>query len=337
MHQTIHQTISHHALLKWYSPSTKLIERLIYPVFVSTEENCYEDLMYLPGQKRIGTKRLYNHLKPLVDGGLQSIILFISSDSIHKDEEGSFADDSVNPVIKAIGLLKEWFPRLLIACDVCVCAYTSHGHCGLTLANGNIDNSRSIKRLADIALAYAQAGCDVVAPSDMMDNRVMAIKEILRANSLSSTVSILSYAAKFHSSLYTPFRKVSSSSPLYGDRSKYQLPFESHSVAMKSIVSIITLFHKKRDIEEGADFIIVKPGLFYLDIVCKAKELFPFTPVAVYQVSGEYAAIYHASKAGILDLDQTIHEYLSGCIRAGASMIITYFVPQIIFNKNHEY
>ncbi|KAJ3090618.1 hypothetical protein HK100_007386, partial [Physocladia obscura] len=237
------------------------------------------------------------------------------------DAIGTPADAIDGPVIAAIRLLRETFPSLLIACDVCLCPYTDHGHCGILNPDGTIDNQKSIKRLAEVSLKYAQAGCHVIAPSDMMDSRIGAIKEILHANGLGGNVAVMAYSAKFASVFYGPFRDAACSAPAAGDRKRYQLPPNSRGLARRAIA---------RDAEEGADIVMVKPGYPYLDLVRDAKEQYPDLPVAVYQVSGEYAMLYHAAQNKVFDLKVGVLEATEACLRAGASIIITYYTPQLL-------
>jgi len=321
MNSKLHGSI-HHPVLRALQESNCTIEphNIMYPVFVIPEESFNEPIASMPGISRMGIKYLRNHLIPLVEDGLASILLFGVVDSNLKDEQGSYADSKDNPVVKALPLLREWFPKLLIACDVCLCPYTSHGHCGIITTDG-IDNKLSISRLQEIALAYAKAGAHIVAPSDMMDNRVGAIKEILIHNKLDSKVSILSYSAKFASNFYGPFRDAAKSAPAFGDRRCYQLPSGSRGLAIRAT---------ERDVTEGADMLMVKPGMPYLDIIRDIKNCHPHHPLYVYQVSGEFAMLYHASQAGAFNLQDAVLESMKAFRRAGADCIITYFAPLLI-------
>jgi porphobilinogen synthase len=234
-------------------------------------------------------------------------LLFGVPGNIVKDNHGSGADDEQGPVIQAIKFFRKEFPSVLVACDVCLCAYTNHGHCGILTEKG-LDNLASIERLAEISLHFAQAGCQLIAPSDMMDGRIRAIKEKLLSNGLGSQVAVMSYSAKFASAFYGPFRDAACSNPSFGDRKCYQLPPGARGLARRALV---------RDAEEGADFLMVKPGYPYLDIVRDAKELFPDIPIAIYQVSGEYAMLWHAAQNGVVDLEQGVRESLESGLRAG--------------------
>ncbi|XP_018320029.1 delta-aminolevulinic acid dehydratase isoform X2 [Agrilus planipennis] len=275
----------------------------------------------MPGISRYGINHLKKHLDLPVKWGLKSVLLFGVTETLTKDEVATNANSKDNPVIKAIPKIKSWFPNLTIACDVCLCAYTLHGHCGILNSDGSIDNSASLKRIAEVALSYAQAGAHIVAPSDMMDGRIAAIKDILIKNKLENKVAVLSYAAKFASVFYGPFRDAAKSAPSFGDRKCYQLPAGSSGLAVRAA---------DRDVEEGADMLMVKPGLAYLDILRQVKDAHPEYPLFVYQVSGEYAMIYHAAKAGAFDLQNSLNEILISMRRAGADVIITYFTPLIL-------
>ena len=246
--------------------------------------------------------------------------------SLPKSDDASNADSPQNPVVRAIPLLRKEFPHLLICCDVCLCAYTSHGHCGIFTTDPSsnetfIDNQLSIQRLSQVALKYAQSGAHVVAPSDMMDGRVGAIKSILSKHNLSSRVSVMAYSAKFASTFYGPFRDAAKSAPSFGDRSTYQLPCTSSGLSLRAL---------QRDVNEGADIIMIKPGMPYLDVIRSARDRFPDYPISVYQVSGEYAMIMHAANAGTFDLTKAVFESLYSFHRAGADVIITYFAPFLL-------
>lgn len=274
----------------------------------------------MPNVNRYGLKKLIDHLQPLIEKGLQSILLFGVIEKLTKDEEGTNADSHVNPVIRALPLLRQQFPSLLIACDVCLCPYTSHGHCGI-LENGFINNEKSIERISTIALSYARMGAHIVAPSDMMDNRIAAIKGKLIENGMENLCSVLSYSVKFASSFYGPFRDAAKSAPSFGDRKAYQLPLGSRGLAIRAA---------RRDVDEGADMLMVKPGMSYLDIVREVKNEFPEYPMFIYQVSGEYSMLIHGAKAGAFDLKSILNEVFTSMRRAGADCIITYFVPSLL-------
>jgi len=311
-----------HPVLRQYQESGSVImpSNLMYPVFVIDAADGKIEIPSMPGVFRYGVNTLIKELKLLVEKGLSSVLIFGVVDSSLKDSNATVADTSKNPVLETVKLLRESYPILLIACDVCLCGYTDHGHCGI-LKNEVIDNEASIKRIAEVALSYAKAGCHVVAPSDMMDGRVKAIKMFLNEANLGNTVSILSYAAKFASKFYGPFRDAAASAPAFGDRRCYQLPPGNKGLAIRAAA---------RDIQEGADMIMVKPGLAYLDIVNEVKQKHPEYPLFIYQVSGEYSMLYHAAEAGVFLLKDAVLETLTSMRRAGADVIITYYVPQLL-------
>lgn len=318
----LHSGYSHPVLRKFQEINTAITPaNLMYPVFVIDEPDKQEEIESMPGVYRYGIEKLLSALSPLVASGLNSILVFGVMKQSFKDETASFADRSENPVIGAVQRLRQAFPNLLIACDVCLCGYTSHGHCGVLNKDGSINNEDSIKRIAEVALAYAQAGCHVVAPSDMMDGRVGAIKELLQKTGIASKHAVLSYSVKFASKFYGPFRVAANSAPSSGDRKCYQLPPGSSGLASRAAA---------RDVQEGADMLMVKPGLAYLDIVKQTKDQHPGYPLFVYQVSGEYAMLYHGAKGGAFDLRDAVLETLVSMRRAGADVIITYFVPKLL-------
>ncbi|XP_028394740.1 delta-aminolevulinic acid dehydratase-like [Dendronephthya gigantea] len=318
----LHSGFHHKVLREWQSINTDLsASNLIYPIFITDEQNSLEPIKSLPGQYRIGSEKLQEFLQPLITKGLQSVLIFGVPTKLQKDFEGSSATDPKSPVLIGIQKIRSCFPDLLVLCDVCLCAYTDHGHCGILNNDGTLNSVKSNHRLAEIAIAYAKAGCHVVAPSDMNDGRIGAIKQKLQDSSLDTKVSVMSYSAKFCSKFYGPFRDAAQSAPSYGDRSCYQLPPGSKGLAMRAV---------ERDVSEGADMLMVKPGLPYLDIVRQTKEKFPHLPLAIYQVSGEYAMLYHASQAGAFKLKDSVLETLQCMRRAGADLIITYFVPHLL-------
>ncbi|KAJ3063683.1 hypothetical protein HDU98_000522 [Podochytrium sp. JEL0797] len=321
LNQFLHSSLSHPVLREWALNSNTLsASSLVYPVFITSEADAIEPIAAMPGVARYGVNRLAEMLRPLVDQGLQTVLLFgVPRDG--KDELATSADSPEGPVIKAITLLRTTFPSLLIACDVCLCPYTSHGHCGVLRPDGTINNPESISRLAQISLAYAQAGCHVIAPSDMMDGRIGAIKETLHANGLAGSVSVMAYSAKFASGFYGPFRDAACSAPAAGDRKRYQLPPLARGLARRANI---------RDAKEGADMLMVKPGYPYLDIVRDTRDACPDLPLAVYQVSGEYAMLWHAANNNVFELKVGVMEATQACLRAGANIVITYYTPQIL-------
>ncbi|XP_031621515.1 delta-aminolevulinic acid dehydratase [Contarinia nasturtii] len=317
-----HSSIFHPTLRKWQEPNVNIEpENLMYPLFLIEKDDVIEEIPSMPGVSRFGVNQLIKHLEPLIKKGLKTVLLFGVIETLPKDSNGSSADSTENPVIRALPLLRKNFPDLVIATDVCLCPYTNHGHCGIFDEEGHMDNDQSIQRLAQISLAYAQAGAHIIAPSDMMDNRIRAIKEILRNYRLESRVAVLSYAVKFASSFYGPFRDAARSAPAYGDRKCYQLPLGSKGIAARAA---------ERDVEEGADMLMVKPGMAYLDIVRQTKDMFPNIPLFIYQVSGEYAMLWHGAKNGAFNLNAIVMEALTSMRRAGADVLITYYTPLVL-------
>jgi porphobilinogen synthase len=285
--------------------------QLVLPVFVRTGANVRLPVASMPGVAQTSVDEMLRDASAAAELGVGGIILFGIPDT--KDEEGSAAWDEYGAVQQGIRALKREFPELVVIGDVCMCEYTSHGHCGI-LRDGNVDNDATLPLLARAAVSQAQAGADIVAPSDMMDGRVAAIRAALDAAGHSDT-AILSYAAKYASAFYGPFREAAESTPKTGDRRGYQMDPANGDEALREVAL---------DIEEGADAILVKPAGPYLDIVRRVKETTGY-PVAAYQVSGEYAMLQAAAERGWLDGDRAMMESLVGIRRAGADFILTYF------------
>lgn len=295
---------------------------LIYPLFISDIDDEETLIPSLPDQHRRGINKIVPHLEPLVRKGLRSVILFgVPLAPGVKDALGTAADDPHGPVMAGIRLLRQRFPQLFIVVDVCLCEYTSHGHCGILRDDGSLNNESSVDRISDVAIAYAQAGAHCVAPSDMNDGRIRAIKLKLIEAGIAHQVVLMSYAAKFSGCLYGPFRDAAGSVPSFGDRKCYQLPPGGRGLARRAI---------ERDINEGADIIMVKPAGQYLDIISDAKEIGKNMPVAAYHVSGEFAMVHAAAKAGVFDLKTMAFEVTEGILRAGATIIVSYFTPQFL-------
>lgn len=295
---------------------------LIYPLFITDNPDEESPIPSLPNQSRIGLNKLVPFLTPLIAKGLRSVILFgVPLAPQAKDALGTAADDPEGPVIQAVHILRKAFPALFIVCDVCLCEYTSHGHCGILRDDGSLNNAMSVERISDVAMAYAMAGAHCVAPSDMNDGRVRAIKLKLIEAGLAHQVNLMSYSAKFSGALYGPFRDAAGSCPSFGDRKCYQLPPGGRGLARRAI---------QRDISEGADIIMVKPASSYLDIISDAKEIARDMPIAAYQVSGEYAMLHAGANAGIFDLKTIAFESTEGILRAGASIIVSYFTPEFL-------
>jgi porphobilinogen synthase len=309
-----------HALPRgWQAEADLAAHHLVYPLFVAGDPDAREDIAAMPGQARWGVNRLEEALHDVVAAGLRAVLLFGVPASGDKDGRASSAGDERNPVLGALPRLRELFPDLYLIADVCLCAYTDHGHCCLFRADGSMDNQGSIRRLAEIATAYARAGAHMAAPSDMMDGRVGAIKTAM-AEAGCESVPVMSYAAKFASCFYGPFRDAAHSAPAFGDRRAYQLPPNARRLALRAI---------DRDLAEGADLIMVKPAGPYLDLVREARDRC-HVPIAAYQVSGEYAMYCHAAAAGAFELRTAVLEAVTGIRRAGADVVISYFTPQIL-------
>jgi porphobilinogen synthase len=285
--------------------------RFILPLFVCPGEGVRREIGSMPCNYQMSIDELVKECAEVRSLGIGGIILFGLPE--HKDEmaSGAYADDGI--VQRAIRAIRREVPGLLIATDVCNCEYTSHGHCGF-IKDGDVDNDTTLQWLAKSALSHARAGADIVAPSDMMDGRVAAIRQALDANGF-ERVPILSYAAKFASVFYGPFREAADSAPQFGDRRSYQMDPANGREAMREI---------ELDLEEGADMIMVKPAMPYLDLICQARQRFD-VPIAAYQVSGEYSMIMAAVRNGWLDHDRAMMESLTSITRAGASIILTYF------------
>lgn len=288
---------------------------LMYPLFVMEGENIREEIPSMEGQYRYSIDRLPYKLEELTRAGVSSVMLFGIPD--HKDEVGSgaYAHDGI--VQRALREAKKQFPDLYYVTDVCMCEYTSHGHCGV-LCGHDVDNDRTLELLAATALSHAEAGADMVAPSDMMDGRVAAIREKLDANGFQRT-PVMSYAVKYASAFYGPFRDAAGSAPAFGDRRSYQMDFHNRREGMKEALT---------DIEEGADIIMVKPALSYLDMVSEISKAVN-VPVAAYSVSGEYAMVKAAAKMGWIDEERIVGEMAVGAYRAGAQIYITYYAEMI--------
>jgi porphobilinogen synthase len=283
-------------------------DRLIAPLFVASEELPVESM---PGVSRLSISGAVAAADRLATLGIRAVILFGIPD--HKDEEGSGAWDEEGAVQLAVRAIKAAHPQLVVMTDVCLCEYTSHGHCGIVREDGTVDNDASLELLARTAVSHARAGADVVAPSDMMDGRVGAIRAELDAEGFSE-LPILAYASKFASSFYGPFREAAGSTPAFGDRRSYQLDPGNGREALREA---------ELDIAEGADMVMVKPALAYLDVIAAVRSLTRL-PLAAYNVSGEYAMVKAAAATGAIDERAIVLEILTGIRRAGADMIITY-------------
>lgn len=294
----------------------------MYPIFITDNPEDETTISSLPGQKRWGINKIVGFLRPLVNKGLRSVIIFgVPLAATAKDPFGTAADDANGPVILTIKLLRKTFPDLFVAADVCLCEYTSHGHCGHLREDGTLDNPASVRRIAAVAVNYAKAGAHCVAPSDMMDGRIKAIKEGLIEAGLAHKVMLMSYAAKYATCLYGPFREAAGSAPSKGDRKAYQLPPAAAGLGRRAVM---------RDLAEGADSIMVKPAMAYLDVISETARIAPDVPIAAYQVSGEFAMIHAGANAGVYDLKLMAYESCESILRAGARIILSYFTPDFL-------
>jgi porphobilinogen synthase len=301
---------------------TKLsVDDLVYPLFAVSGKNVKKPITSMPGQFQLSVDYIAKEAQKAHELGIPAVLLF--GIPAKKDEmaTGAFAKDGI--VQQAAKRIKNEVPDILVITDVCLCEYTSHGHCGM-LEKDCVQNDATLEVLAETALSQARAGADMVAPSAMMDGQVAAIREALDENAFDD-IPIMAYAAKYASSFYGPFREAAESAPQFGDRKSYQMDPANADEAIREI---------SLDVGEGADIIMVKPALAYLDIICRAKQEFDL-PLAAYNVSGEYSMIKAAAQMGWLDEEKVMIESLTAIKRAGADIIITYFAPQmaILLNK----
>ena len=288
---------------------------MLYFVVDTTDEDFKKEIPSMPGQYQLSLKQLEKAVGEAVDAGLRSLMLF--GIPKHKDAIASEAYASNGIVQRAIRMLKAKWPSLQVVTDVCLCEYTSHGHCGI-LCGHYVDNDKTLEVLAKTAVSHARAGADMVAPSDMMDGRVAAIRAALDENGFVNT-PIMAYSAKFASTFYGPFRDAAGSAPAFGDRRSYQMDPHNGREAMRECAL---------DAQEGADILMIKPAMPYLDLVRECREKFDL-PVAAYQVSGEYAMVKAAAKAGLIDEYGVMCESAVSIFRAGADMLITYFACEL--------
>ncbi len=285
--------------------------QFILPLFICPGEGIRREISSMPGNYQLSVDEFVKECEEVHALGIGGVILFGLPES--KDEEASGAYDENGIVPRATRAVKRAVPQLLVMTDVCNCEYTSHGHCG-KIVNGDVDNDTTLEWLAAGALSHAKAGADIVAPSDMMDGRVAAIRRKLDENGFTN-VPILAYAAKFASVFYGPFREAAESAPQFGDRRSYQMDPANGREAMREI---------SLDLEEGADMIMIKPAMPYLDLIARARDRFD-VPIAAYQVSGEFSMIMAAARNGWIDQDRAMMESLTSIRRAGADFILTYF------------
>lgn len=290
-------------------------DSLVYPVFIAEGEHIFREIPSLPNQFHYSPDELERLTERVQNHGVSRALLF--GLPAQKDECGSSAWDENGIVQQGIRRLRELMPELYIITDVCMCEYTSHGHCGI-LCGHEVDNDRTLECLSDIALSHARAGADMVAPSDMMDGRVAAIREKLDQNGFCN-IPIMAYSAKFASSFYGPFREAAGSAPAFGDRRAYQMDWHNAREAMRECAL---------DVQEGADIIMVKPALAYLDLIHEAQTRFDL-PLAAYAVSGEYAMVKAAAAAGLIDEHGVMCESAVAVFRAGADILITYYACEL--------
>lgn len=302
-------------LRKMTEETTLRVSDFIYPLFVVEGDDIKKEIPSMPGIYHFSIDRLDEEIHELEDLGIKSIILFgIPS---YKDELGSSAYDENGIIQKAVRKIKSISKNILVITDVCMCEYTSHGHCGILNENGDVENDITLEYLSKIALSHAKSGADVIAPSDMMDFRVHEIRKTLDENGFKN-IPIMAYSAKYASNFYGPFRDAADSAPSFGDRKSYQMDYHNFKEANREIAL---------DLDEDSDFIIVKPALSYLDIIRQAKDTFN-TNIVAYNVSGEYSMVKNAIKAGLVS-EEIIYEILISIKRAGAKLIITYHAKEM--------
>jgi porphobilinogen synthase len=291
------------------------IADLVYPMFVIEGKGIKQEIAPMPGIFRFSPDQLPPEVEDIARLGIPAILLFGIPEE--KDEVGSSAYQPEGVIPQAIRTIKKTVPELLVVTDVCLCEYTSHGHCGIVV-NGHVDNDQTLPLLARTALSHAEAGADIVAPSDMMDGRIKAIREALDEEGLQH-IPILSYAVKYASAFYGPFREAAESAPQFGDRGSYQMDPPNLREALREV---------EQDIAEGADIIMIKPALAYLDVLRRVRDTFHY-PLAAYNVSGEYAMVKAAAQRGWLDEKRIVIEIITAIKRAGADIILTYHAKDI--------
>lgn len=292
-------------------------EKFMWPTFVIDGEGRREDIESMPGQCRLSVDQLLMDLEPIAEAGIGSVLLFGLAEDSQKDSQGTEAFNENGAVQRAIRAVKKEFPDLVVAADACVCAYTDHGHCGPLTESGAVDNDTSIANLAKICVSHAAAGADIVAPSAMMDGQVQAIRGGLDANGFKNAI-LMSYSTKFASSMYGPFRDAEKSKPGQGDRKGYQASWGDLRSALRE---------SEFDEAEGADMLMIKPSLFYLDILARMREATDL-PIAAYNVSGEYSMLQATAQRGWGDLKGMVQESTQAMVRAGADILISYWANQ---------
>jgi len=300
---------------KMVAESSVSVDDLIMPLFVCPGINVNNPIKSMPGNSQLSVDLLVEECKKILDTGVKSVLLFGIPE--YKDEDASAARQDNGIVQKAIRAIKKEIPEMFIVADVCNCEYTTHGHCGI-IVDGDVDNDKTLVILAEQSVSLVKAGADMVAPSDMMDGRIGAVRKALDENGFYK-IPIMSYSAKYASGFYGPFRDAAEGAPKFGDRTSYQMNFTNSDEAMREIAL---------DIEEGADIVMVKPAMSYLDIVYRAKQMFCM-PLAAYNVSGEFAMVKAAAANGWIDEEKIMMEIVTSIKRAGADIIITYFAKEI--------
>jgi len=311
---------SNNVLRKMVRETSLSPDDFIYPMFVTFGKGVRKKISSMPGCHQFSVDEMVKEARKVHKLGIPAIILFGIPE--HKDERGSEAYSAKGVVQQAIRAIKDRVPELIVITDVCMCEYMSHGHCGI-VKKGKVLNDQTLDLLAREALSHAKAGADIVAPSDMMDGRVAAIRDILDVNGFDD-IPIISYAAKYSSAFYGPFREAAESTPSFGDRRSYQMDPANRREAMKEVAL---------DIEEGADIVMVKPALSYMDIISDVKDSFD-VPVAAYNVSGEYSMVKAAAKLGWIDEMKVVMEILTSLKRAGADLIFTYHATDVAKELN---
>lgn len=301
-----------------YADVSVNVKDFIFPYFVVEGQGVKEKIETMPGIYRFSIDTLVEDVKECYALGIDKILLFGVIDDNLKDPVGSlaYAEDAL--VCRAVKAVKAALPEVCVITDVCLCEYTSHGHCGL-LHDHDVDNDTTLPLLAEMAYVHAKAGADFVAPSAMMDGQIEALDQRLKKSGLRDRCKILAYSAKYASAFYGPFRDAADSAPAFGDRKTYQMDFRTHDQGLEEIAA---------DIEEGADWTMVKPAMPYLDMIARGVERFPQTPMVAYQVSGEYSMLKAAAQLGYLDEQRVVFESLIAIKRAGAQYIITYYAKE---------
>lgn len=292
-------------------------DQLIYPMFVTAERDVRREIPSMPGCCQLSVDLIAAEVEELASEGIGAVLLFGLPASKDPLASEAYAEDGV--VQRAVREIKRRVPHIVVVTDVCLCEYTSHGHCGPVDETGYVVNDQALELLARTAVSHASAGADVVAPSDMMDGRVAAIRSALDEAGFAN-IPIMAYSAKFASAFYGPFREAADSAPQFGDRRQYQMDPPNRREALREI---------ELDVEEGADIVMVKPALAYLDVIREARDAFDL-PLAAYNVSGEYSMVKAAASAGWIDEKRVVYEILTGIVRAGADLVVTYHAREVV-------